>query len=255
MPSGERMGDGLAGKVALVTGGSRGIGAAIVEDLAAHGVEVAFTFHTQRERAEEVRRKVEAMGVRALAIQADAAIFAEAQRAVAETLKTLGRLDILVNNAGINRDGVIWKMSEEDWDLVINTNLKGYFNMVRAVAPHFKEQKSGRIVNITSINGMRGKFGQSNYSAAKAGIIGLTKAVARELGAFGVTVNAVAPGLIETDMVREAPETVRQKALAEIVLGRLGQPEDVAFAVTFLCSERARHITGEVIRVDGGQYI
>jgi 3-oxoacyl-[acyl-carrier protein] reductase len=249
------VGHRLEGKVALVTGGSRGIGAAIVADLATNGADVGFTYHSQAARAEQARCGVQALGRKAIAIQADAAAFVEAQRAVAETLQAFGRLDILVNNAGVNRDGVVWKMSEEDWDTVITTNLKGYFNMVRAAAPHFKEQKSGRIVNITSINGLRGKFGQSNYSAAKAGIIGFTKSVARELAAFNVTVNAVAPGLIETDMVKTAPESVREKALAEIVLGRLGQPEDVAFAVTFLCSDRARHITGEVLRVDGGQYI
>jgi 3-oxoacyl-[acyl-carrier protein] reductase len=166
-----------------------------------------------------------------------------------------GRLDILVNNAGVNRDGVVWKMTESQWDEVLDTNLKGYFNYIRAAAPVFKEQGSGKIVNITSINGLRGKFGQSNYSAAKAGIIGLTKAVARELGKFSVNVNAVAPGLIETDMMKEAPQDVKDKALAEIVLGRLGAPEEVAHTVTFLCSDYARHITGEVIKVDGGQYI
>lgn len=245
----------LEGKVAVVTGGSRGIGAAIVMDLAENGANVVFTYRTQRARAEQVCAAVEALGRKVLAIQADASVFTDAQRVVAETIQAFGRVDILVNNAGINRDGVIWKMSEEDWDAVLNTNLKGYFNMVRAVAPYFKEQKSGCIVNITSINALRGKFGQSNYAAAKAGIIGFTKSVARELAAFNVTVNAVAPGLIETDMAKEAPESVREKALAEIVLGRLGQPEDVAYAVTFLCSDRARHITGEVLRVDGGQYM
>ncbi|MHA2621602.1 MAG: 3-oxoacyl-ACP reductase family protein [bacterium JZ-2024 1] len=246
---------GLEGKVAVVTGGSRGIGAAIVWDLAENGADVAFTYRTQLARAEEVASAVRALGRKVLPIQADAGSFSDAQRVISETLQAFGHIDILVNNAGVNRDSVVWKMSEDDWDIVLNTNLKGYFNMVRVVAPLFKEQKSGRIVNITSINGLRGKFGQSNYAAAKAGIIGFTKSVARELGPFGVTVNAVAPGLIETDMVRSAPESVREKALAEIVLGRLGTPEDVAFAVTFLCSERARHITGEVLRVDGGQYI
>ncbi|MEK6575706.1 MAG: SDR family oxidoreductase, partial [Chloroflexota bacterium] len=166
-----------------------------------------------------------------------------------------GRLDILVNNAGANRDGVVWKMTEAQWDEVLDTNLKGYFNYIRAVAPIFKEQASGKIINISSINGLRGKFGQSNYSAAKAGIIGLTKSVARELCKFNVHVNAVAPGLIETDMMKDAPQDVKDKALAEIVLGRLGAPEEVAHVVTFLCSDMARHITGEVIKVDGGQYI
>ena len=164
-------------------------------------------------------------------------------------------MDILVNNAGINWDGVIWKMTEEQWDSVIEINLKGCFNYIRAVAPIFREKKSGKIVNITSINGMRGKFGQANYSASKAGIIGLTKTVAKELGKYGINVNAVAPGLIETDMMKQATEKVRKMAIEEIVLKRIGLPEDVADVVAFMCSEMARHITGEVIKVDGGQYI
>jgi 3-oxoacyl-[acyl-carrier protein] reductase len=166
-----------------------------------------------------------------------------------------GKIDILVNNAGINWDGVIWKMTEEQWDMVVDINLKGYFNYIRAVAPLFRDQQSGKIINITSINGLRGKFGQSNYSAAKAGIIGLTKTVARELGKYGVNVNAVAPGLIETDMMKNADESVRSAALEDIVMKRIGQPEDVANLVAFLCTDMARHITGEVIKVDGGQYI
>jgi 3-oxoacyl-[acyl-carrier protein] reductase len=172
-----------------------------------------------------------------------------------KVIEELGGLDILVNNAGVNRDGVIWKMAEDQWDEVIAIDLKGTFNYIRAAAPKFKEQRSGKIVNVTSINGLRGKFGQSNYTAAKGGVIALTKTVARELGRFSVNVNAIAPGLIETDMVREAPEKVRELALSEIVLGRLGTPEEVAWVVTFLCSEMARHITGEIITVDGGQYI
>ena len=168
---------------------------------------------------------------------------------------TFGKIDILVNNAGINRDGVIWKMSEEQWDSVLDINLKGYFNYIRAVAPMLREQQSGKIINVTSINGIRGKFGQSNYSASKAGIIGLTKSVAKELGKYGINVNAVAPGLIETDMMKTADESVRSAALEEIVMKRIGQPEDVANVVAFLCTDLARHITGEVIKVDGGQYI
>jgi 3-oxoacyl-[acyl-carrier protein] reductase len=174
---------------------------------------------------------------------------------VQTVVKELGRVDILVNNAGVNRDAVIWKMTEEQWDEALDINLKGYFNYIRSVAPLFKDQGSGKIVNVTSINGLRGKFGQSNYTAAKAGIIGLTKTVARELAKSNVNCNAVAPGLIETDMVKQAPEDVRQKAMAEIVLGRIGAPEEVAYVVTFLCTEKSRHITGEVIKVDGGQYI
>jgi 3-oxoacyl-[acyl-carrier protein] reductase len=179
---------------------------------------------------------------------------------VQQVLDEFGRLDILINNAGMNWDGVVWKMTEEQWDRVIEVDLKGTFNYTRAATPFFREKGAGghtggKIVNITSINGLRGKFGQTNYSAAKAGVIGFTKACARDLGRYGVNVNAVAPGLIETEMVKAAPEKVREMALAEIVLGRLGLPEEVAYVVTFLCTDKARHITGQVIQVDGGQYM
>jgi 3-oxoacyl-[acyl-carrier protein] reductase len=245
----------LQGKVAIVTGGSMGIGSAIALDLAAHGADVAINYRKHADEARRIVGEMERLGRRGLAVQADVASFDDAQRMVDTVREKFGRLDILVNNAGINRDAVVWKMSETQWDEVILTNLKGYFNYTHAAAAVFKEQGSGKIVNITSINGLRGKFGQSNYSAAKAGIIGLTKAVARELGRFNVNVNAIAPGLIETDMVQQAPQDVKDKALAEIMLGRLGTPEEVAHVVTFLCSDLARHITGEVIKVDGGQYI
>lgn len=247
--------DTLQGKVAIVTGGSLGIGRAIALDLAANGADVAINYRKHDAEAKEVMAHIEAMGRRGLAVRADVVSFADAQRMVNTVVQTFGHLDILVNNAGVNRDAVVWKMTEEQWDEVIAINLKGYFNYTRAVAPLFKEQGAGRIVNITSINGLRGKFGQSNYSATKAGIIGLTKSVARELGKFQVMVNAIAPGLIETDMVKQAPQNVRDMALADILVGHLGQPEDVAYAVTFLCSDRARHITGQVIQVDGGQYL
>ncbi len=245
----------LAGKCAIVTGGSRGIGAAIALDLAANGANVAINFRRQANDANAVVKKMQDMGRKAVAVQADVAAFADAQKLARVAQEELGGLHILVCNAGVNRDAVIWKMTEAEWDEVIATDLKGYFNYCRAVAPVFKEQKQGKIVNITSINGMRGKFGQSNYSAAKAGIIGFTKSLARELGKFNVNVNAVAPGLIETDMVKNAPQDVRDKALADILLGRIGQPEEVARVVSFLVSEKARHITGEVVKVDGGQYL
>ncbi len=245
----------LQGKVAIVTGGSLGIGRAIALDLVAHGADIAINYRKHADEANQVVCEAERTGRRGLAVQADVASFGDALRMVDAVREKLGRLDILVNNAGINRDAVVWKMDETQWDEVMATNLKGTFNYIHAAAPIFKEQGSGKIVNITSINGLRGKFGQSNYSAAKAGIIGLTKAVARELGKFNVNVNAVAPGLIETEMMRQAPQEVKDKALAEIVLGRLGAPEEVAHVVTFLCSDFARHITGEVIKVDGGQYI
>ena len=205
--------------------------------------------------AAELAETIRGMGRRAMVVQADVSSFDDAQAMVQKVLDEFGRLDILVDNAGMNWDGVVWKMTEEQWDRVIDVDLKGTFNYTRAVTPTFRGSGAGKIVNVTSINGLRGKFGQTNYSAAKAGVIGFTKACARELGRYSVNVNAIAPGLIETEMVKAAPEKVRELALAEIVLGRLGLPEEVAQVVTFLCSERARHITGQVIQVDGGQYI
>jgi 3-oxoacyl-[acyl-carrier protein] reductase len=245
----------LEGKVAIVTGGTRGIGRAIVLDLAANGADVALNYRKSADLAQELAGTIRGMGRHAQVVQADVSSFADAQTMVQKVLDEFGRLDILVNNAGMNWDGVVWKMTEEQWDRVIDVDLKGTFNYTRAVTPTFRDQGFGKIVNITSINGLRGKFGQTNYSAAKAGVIGFTKACARELGRYSVNVNAVAPGLIETEMVKEAPEQVREMALAEIVLGRLGLPEEVAYVVTFLCTEKARHITGQVIQVDGGQYI
>jgi 3-oxoacyl-[acyl-carrier protein] reductase len=245
----------LEGKVAVVTGGTRGIGRAIVLDLAANGADVALNYRKSADLAQGLAGTIREMGRRALVVQADVSSFDDAQTMVQKVVDEFGRVDILVNNAGMNWDGVVWKMSEEQWDRVIDVDLKGTFNYTRAVTPVFRQQGSGKIVNITSINGLRGKFGQTNYSAAKAGVIGFTKACARELGRYSVNVNAVAPGLIETEMVKEAPDKVRDMALAEIVLGRLGLPEEVAYVVTFLCTEKARHITGQVIQVDGGQYI
>ena len=245
----------LEGKRAIVTGGSMGIGASIAKELARQGANVAINYRKHDTEAKQVVAEIESLGRKGLAIKADVANFADAQRMVDEVKEKFGGLDILVNNAGINRDSVVWKMTEQQWDEVLDTNLKGYFNYIHAAVGIFREQKSGKIVNVTSINGLRGKFGQTNYSASKAGIIGLTKALARELGKSNVNVNAVAPGLIETDMIKDAPDNVKEAALAEIVLGRLGKPEEVAEVIAFLCSEAARHITGEVIRVDGGQYI
>ncbi len=247
----------LEGKNAIVTGGSQGIGAAIALEIAREGASVCLTYRKHESEAQEYAEQIRKMDRKALAVKCDISSFAEAQAVVESALREFGNLEILVNNAGMNWDGVSWKMSEEQWDRVIEVNLKGYFNFSRHVVPIFKEQKYGKIINITSINGLRGKFGQTNYSASKAGIIGFTKALARELGGFGVNVNAVAPGLIETAMLRgsEARDKIIDMALAEIVLKRVGQPEDLANVVAFLASDKARHITGEIVKVDGGQYI
>lgn len=245
----------LEGKVALITGGSMGIGTAISLDLGQNGADVALTYRSHEKEAQSVAEKIESMGRRAKAYKIDVSQFQAAQALVKEVLEEFGRLDFLINNAGMNWDGVVWKMTEEQWDAVIDVDLKGTFNFIRAVSPTFKEQQSGKIVNITSINAMRGRFGQSNYTAAKAGTIALTKTVAKELGKFRVNVNAVAPGLIETDMIKSMPEDFKQRSKDETVFNSLGTPEEVAYLVTFLCSEKARHITGEVIKVDGGQYI
>ena len=245
----------LAGKTAIVTGGSVGIGAAIAIKLAECGAKVAINYRKHQEEAEAVIAAIEKAGGKGFLVQADTSVFADAEKMVQAVVAKYGKIDILVNNAGINWDGVIWKMTEEQWDSVININLKGYFNYVRAVSPFMRDKKSGKIINITSINGLRGKFGQVNYSASKAGIIGMTKALAKELGKYNVNVNAIAPGLIETEMMKNADESVRTQALADIIIGRIGDPEDIANAVAFLASELARHITGEIIKVDGGQYI
>jgi 3-oxoacyl-[acyl-carrier protein] reductase len=247
----------LEGKNAIITGGSQGIGTAASLELAREGANVCLTYRKHEAEAREYAEQISAMGRKSLAVQCDISAFTDAERVVKEAVDTFGGLDILINNAGMNWDGVSWKMSEEQWDRVLEVNLKGYFNFTRHTAPLFKDQKYGKIINITSINGLRGKFGQSNYSASKAGIIGYTKAIAKELGAFGINVNAVAPGLIETAMLKEseARDKIVDLAMAEIVLKRVGQPEDLANVVSFLASEKARHITGEVIKVDGGQYI
>jgi 3-oxoacyl-[acyl-carrier protein] reductase len=247
----------LEGKNALVTGGSQGIGAAISLELAREGANICLTYRKHEAEARAYEQQIRALGRKALALPCDIASFADAERVVQAALAEFGSLHILVNNAGMNWDGVSWKMSEEQWDRVLEVNLKGYFNFTRHVAPLLKDQKYGRVINITSINGLRGKFGQTNYSASKAGIIGFTKALAKELGAFGVTANAVAPGLIETAMLKEseARDKIVDLAMGESALKRVGQPEDLAYLVSFLASDRARHITGEVIKVDGGQYI
>ncbi|MCP4110598.1 MAG: SDR family oxidoreductase [Desulfobacteraceae bacterium] len=247
----------LEGKNAIVSGGSQGIGAAASTEFGREGANVCLLYRKHEDEAKKTENEIREMGRKAIAVKCDISSFADAERVVKTALDEFGRIDILVNNAGMNWDGVSWKMTEEQWDRVIEVNLKGYFNFIRQVAPLYKDQKYGKIINVTSINGLRGKFGQTNYSASKAGIVGYTKALAKELGAFGVNVNAVAPGLIETSMLREseARDKVVDMALNEIVLKRVGEPEDVANVITFLASDKSRHVTGEVIKVDGGQYI
>lgn len=246
---------GLEGRHALVTGGGRGIGAAVSLELARQGCDVALTYRGRADAAGAVAGKIEAMGRRALAIKSDVADFDDAQKTVATVVETFGGLDVLVCNAGINWDGVIWKMTEKQWDTVLNTNLKGYFNYNRAAAILFKDQKYGKIVNVSSINGLRGRFAQANYSASKAGNIALTKTVAKELGKFNVNVNCVAPGLVLTEMAENMPPEFVNASTKETALGRIATAEEVAYVVAFFCSDFSRHVTGEVIKVDGGQYI
>ncbi len=246
---------GLEGRGAIVTGGSLGIGAAIALDLAREGCNVAINYRRHDTEAKTVVDEITAMGRKGLAVKADVSSFADAENMVETVAREFGQLDILVCNAGINWDGVIWKMSEEQWDKVIGVNLKGYFNYNKAAAMRFKDQKSGKIINISSINGLRGKFAQTNYAASKGGEIAMSKALAKELGKFNVNVNVVAPGMVMTDMAKNIPPEFLNKAVDETVLGRIAIPDDVAHLVTFLCSDRARHITGEVFKIDGGQYI
>ncbi len=245
----------LKGKSAIVTGGSLGIGTAIAIALAREGTNVAINYRKHDTEAKDVAKKIEKLGRKCFVFKADVASYDDAEAMFKKVKEEFGRLDILVCNAGINRDRVIWKMSEKDWDNVITINLKGYFNYNKLAATEFKEQRSGKIVNITSINGIRGKFGQCNYSASKGGIIALTKSLAKEVGKFNVNVNAVAPGMVMTEMAQNIPAEFLQKAIDETVLGRIATTDDIANVVVFLCSEKARHIAGEIIKVDGGQYI
>jgi len=245
----------LSDRLALVTGGSQGIGAAVCLELARRGCDIALTFVGRPGDADAIVKAVEAEGRRALPLVADVRDSARTDDVFAEVASELGELDILVCNAGITHDAVVWKMTDDAWRDVIDVNLTGYFNYARAAARVFRQRHLGRIVNVTSINGLRGKFGQANYSAAKGGVISLTKTLARELGSSGVTVNAVAPGMVATEMALALPREYRDAAIAETVLGRLASPQDIAEVIAFLCSDGARHITGEVIKVDGGQYI
>ena len=242
-------------KIAIVTGAGRGIGKEIAKTLAAKGALVIVNYCGSAKRAEETVQEIEAAGGKAEALQCDISDFTKAGEMMDYVIKTYGRVDILVNNAGITRDGLLMKMSEEDFDAVLNTNLKGAFNCMRHVARQMVKQRGGRIINISSVSGVMGNAGQANYSASKAGIIGLTRTMARELASRGITVNGIAPGFVDTDMTKVLPEQVREAATAQIPLGRFGQPEDIANMAVYLASEKASYITGQIISVDGGMAI
>ena len=245
----------LQGKCALVTGGSRGIGRAVCLELARQGARVAVNYAGNAAAAQETVEACRALGAEAFAIQADVAGAAESEAMVKEVLARFGRLDILVNNAGVTRDGLMLTMKEADWDAVLDTNLKGAFHCMKAVYRPMMKQKYGRIVNLSSIVGLRGNAGQANYAASKAGLIGMCKSLAKELAGRNVTVNLVAPGFIDTDMTAALPETAREALLATIPMARLGQPEDVARAVGFFAGPDAGYITGQVLCVDGGMAV
>ena len=245
----------LQGKCALVTGGSRGIGRAVCLELARQGARVAVNYAGNAAAAEETVKACQDLGAEAFAIQADVADAAACDAMVKEVLSRFGRVDILVNNAGVTRDGLMLTMKESDWDTVLDTNLKGAFHCMKAVYRPMMKQKYGRIVNLSSIVGLRGNAGQANYAASKAGLIGLTKSMAKELAARNVTVNAVAPGFIDTDMTAALPEKAREAMLASIPMGRLGQAEDVARAVAFFAGDESAYVTGQVLCVDGGMAV
>lgn len=246
---------GLEGKKALVTGASRGIGRAIALALAEAGADVAVNYAGSEAAAAETKAAVEALGRKAILVKADVGKAESFDAMVKEVLESFGSLDILVNNAGITKDNLIMRMKEEEFDQVIETNLKGVFNGIKAVSRQMMKQRSGRIINISSVVGALGNAGQANYVAAKAGVIGLTKSASRELASRGITVNCVAPGFITTDMTDKLPEEMKEQLSGQIPLARLGAPEDIANAVRFLASEAASYMTGQTIHVDGGMYM
>lgn len=239
-------------KVALITGGSRGIGRSIGIRLAKDGIHVVINYRNNRTYADEVVAEVEAQGGKAIAIQADVSIELEVKQMVDNVQNLLGSIDILINNAGIRKDQLIVRMTEANWDSVLDTNLKGAFLCSKAVLPNMMKNRYGRIINISSIVGLSGNPGQVNYAASKAGIIGLTKTIAREVASRNITSNAIAPGYIDTDMVKELANDLRERIQSMIPLGRLGTPYDIAGMVAFLCGEEATYITGQVIGIDGG---
>ncbi|MBR6404544.1 MAG: 3-oxoacyl-[Eubacterium sp.] len=246
------MSKNLEGKTAIVTGGGRGIGRAISLKLASEGANVVICDIVINEAAEETVKLIEEQGVKAAAYKADVTSSEDAENLFKQATEEFGKVDILVNNAGVTRDNLIMKMKEEEFDLVIATNLKGTYNMMKAAARPMMKNRYGRIVNISSVVGVYGNAGQVNYSASKAGVIGMTKSLAKELGSRGITCNAVAPGYIETDMTKVLPEEVKAAMVKNIALGRAGQPEDVAKVVAFLASDEAAYVTGQVIECAGG---
>ena len=242
----------LTGKVALVTGASRGIGQATAIDLAKAGADIVVNFIGNEAVAQETVEAIEALGRKAIKIKADVGNAEDVQAMVDEAVAAFGHIDILVNNAGITRDGLLIRMKDSDWDEVLNINLKGVYLVTKAVAKLMVKQRAGRIINMTSVSGVTGNVGQANYAAAKAGVIGFTKTCAKELAARGITVNAVAPGFIETAMTDVLPEKLKEGIAATVPFGRMGQPEEIASVVTFLASDFASYITGQVLNVDGG---
>ena len=245
----------LTGKNALVTGAGRGIGKAIALELAAKGAFVIVNYNGSKEAAEQTVAEIKAAGGDAVAYQCSVSDYEACGAMITALIKEYTHIDILVNNAGITRDGLLMKMSEEDFDAVINTNLKGCFNTIRHMSRYFLKQRAGKIINISSVSGILGNAGQANYSASKAGVIGLTKAVARELASRGINVNAVAPGFVETDMTDALSDSVKENLKSQIPLGKIGHPQDIAKAVAFLASPDANYITGQVLSVDGGMEI
>ena len=245
----------LTGKVALVTGAGRGIGRQIALTLAAQNAFVIVNYNGSKDKAEETVSEIKAAGGDAVSYKCNVSDFEECQQMITAIIKEYKHIDILVNNAGITRDGLIMKMSEDDYDAVLDINLKGTFNTIRHMSRYFLKQKSGRIINISSVSGILGNAGQANYSASKAGVIGLTKAVARELASRGITVNAVAPGFVDTDMTDALSDSAKENLISQIPLGRTGKPQDIANAVLFLASDAAGYITGQVLSVDGGMAI
>lgn len=245
----------LDGKIALVTGASKGIGAAIAIKLAKEGAFVVINYNGSKEKAEQVKEEIEQAGGKAALIQCNVSDFSACEVFIKEIINTYGRIDILVNNAGITRDGLLMRMSEEAFDDVIATNLKGAFNCIRFASRYMMKQRKGRIINMSSVVGVTGNVGQANYAASKAGLIGLTKSAARELASRNITVNAIAPGFIKTEMTEVLPDAVKEETKKTIPLGAFGKPEDVAAAAAFLASEEAGYITGQVLHVDGGMVI